>query len=235
MANCLKTTCSRRNNSSFGSPAVFIDPVCVNTARSSIDRKPLIQRPCDSIYGNMFNSAGIKVVFLHCYPSAILLAIIAVIVNSIYSKSFFVSGGHIFVEFGERVFPFSTNGYSTSAIAFIASMVFICATLNHSGPNNIKRRTVFPMRSQCRRTKFSGKTSATFYMSAHKRVSGYKSYASAVAQAFIHKLFTFISPCLGNNFVSGKYFSNRYNVFSHFNLLKVNKCNNTINTKWSQA
>lgn len=176
-----------RRQRSFNAPPVIVDARVEGLNGDPSVGSPICQRHRSSVVRNCLSVATISALFSRSRPSAVLWAIVAVIVNAVYG----VSSAGPFAEIGYEVLEASSPPLahfdSTTTVSGEGCTIHIFASLNHtrpdrvfSGPRTSVGGSMFFGSCSC---PLSLKAPATRNGSVNERTGGGDSFFSAIANA----------------------------------------------------
>jgi len=134
--------------------------------------------------------------FFWCSPFAVIGAVWAVVVNSIYRVFFGWPAPHINKELLERISPLLANINSTPAVIFVPIIFFVMTSLLHGNPYSVfvcpDFGTGFPVRCDS----LFLQTPTTSVLARCQVASSGKTYFSAITRAKPYNLYSVIRSAL---------------------------------------
>lgn len=190
MANLFSAFSSWCYEGFLRSPSVMINPIAISGSCHFENGKPFSQSFGNTINDDMFDSTGIKIIFLSSYPSAVFRTIISVVINTVYCQMFFVTFFHILIKSFKRIFPRWTNSDTSSAIVFICFIFLVITASFYSTPNSINFGFGQIMNFEM---VFPAQTSTTFTFASYKVVADDLPFLATITNTKKQKLSSFSS------------------------------------------
>jgi hypothetical protein len=161
-----------------------------------------------------FNPDGgtlVSGLFFKGRPNAILLAVISIVVFSLYGVIFSGSAPHVFQELREVIHPLVTQSDSTRAVDRIFCGLWIVASLLHSAKNTILRKVSTSVSEVGNNPGQILSTSTGFSRTSNKGLPHHDAVSSAVAYALPESVPTMMPTSVCNHDKFTESFTNQAN------------------------
>lgn len=182
------STLNRCSEGAFNRPAFMQASDYINRTKA-IANRPVGNTEGLAIYRHAPSSSGIATLLARLCPFAVASLVMAVVVDA-FNRMTGWSRSHISQKSREIVYPFCTDGDTTSAVPRVLGIVWIQAAIFHALPRLIlngsaARRAV--LREALLRP-FQIKAPATFRASRAQVVANHDGFSAALAAAIPHRL-----------------------------------------------
>lgn len=161
-----------------GPSAIQSRPKCAQLHASFLSPSSYTLRPARECQKHVLTAVAI--LFLSRGPSAVIRAIIAIVVDAVQGLSLWPIS-HIFVKGSERLSPSVAYANPSSSIVRVCSVVWIAAATDHLAPNAIFGRISHSMRCKSLACHISRQAPATFSISTAQVGGHYDNHVSALA------------------------------------------------------